>query len=208
MITKITGRITRVEKEFATLAIGAMEYEVLIPEVVRRQIAARVGEEISLFTIDYLEGNSMQGRMMPRLVGFLSEVEREFFDLFCSVDGVGFRKALRAVVRPVREIAQAIEEQDTKTLSTLPGVGEATAERIVAKLRRKVPKFALMVDREAPAKTAAERSLVEDVYDALLSVGNNPADARKMIDAALETGNKFKSFQDFMEEIYRLHRSG
>ncbi|MBI3466313.1 MAG: Holliday junction DNA helicase RuvA [Planctomycetes bacterium] len=208
MITKMTGRLERVEDDQVTLGVGAFEYEVLIPEFVRRQLQGRVGEEVSLFTIDYLEGNAMQGRMIPRLVGFLSEVEREFFELICSVDGLGFRKAMKAVVRPVRDIAQAIEEQDVKALSTLPGIGEATAERIVAKLRRKVPKFALMVDRGLPAEAPATRNLVEDVYQALLAVGHSPADSRKLLDAALTTGRKFKDFQDLMEEVYRQHRGG
>ena len=126
MITKITGKLLPVAEDVATLRIGAFEYEVLIPEFTRRQLQHRVGEEISLHTIDYLEGNPMQGRMTPRLIGFLSEVEREFFELFCSVDGVGVKKALRAMVRPVREVATAIEEQDAKVLSSLPGVGPAT----------------------------------------------------------------------------------
>ncbi len=83
--------------------------------------------------------------MIPRLVGFLSPIEREFFEIFCSVDGVGVRKALRAMVGPVRELARTIQDQDVKMLATYPGIGEATAERIVAKLRRKVGKFALIV---------------------------------------------------------------
>ena len=91
----------------------------------------------------------MGGRMMPRLVGFLSAIDREFFEIFCSVDGVGVRKALRAMVRPVRELARTIQDQDVKMLATYPGIGEATAERIVAKLRRKVGKFALIVGPDA-----------------------------------------------------------
>src|SRR4029077_1065586 len=130
------------------LKVGPFEYEVLIPEFARRQLQHEVGREISLHTIDYLEGNPMHGRLTPRLIGFMTAVAREFFDLFCEVDGVGVKKALRAMVRPVREVATAIEEQDVKTLSALPGVGPATAERIIAKLRRKVPKFALLVDRQ------------------------------------------------------------
>ena len=88
------------------------------------------------------------------MVGFLSGIDREFFEIFCSVDGVGVRKALRAMVRPVREIARSIEEQDVKGLSTFPGIGEATAERIVAKLRRKVGKFALIVSSQPTDGTA------------------------------------------------------
>ena len=150
MITKMTGRLTALAEDELTLQVGPLEYEVLIPEVVRRQLQSQLNSEVSLHTIEYLEGNAMQGRLTPRLIGFLNKVEKEFFELFCSVDGVGVRKALRAMIRPVREIATAIEEQDTKVLSSLPGVGPAIAERIVAKLRRKVPKFALMVVREEP----------------------------------------------------------
>ena len=203
MITKITGTIVRVDREYLTLEIEAMHYEILISEMVRRQLSGSTGKESSLFTVHYLEGNPMQGRMKPRLVGFLTEAEREFFDLFCSVDGVGFRKALRAVVRPVREIARAIEDQDVKTLSTLPGIGEATSERIIAKLRRKVPKFALMVDHKIPEKEVhADRTIVEDVYQALLSVGNTPESAKRMVDDALDTEKTYKNFQALMEEVY------
>ncbi len=124
------------------MAVDAFEYQVLIPEFVRRQLQNQVGESISLHTIEYLEGNPAQGRLTPRLVGFSNEVEREFFELFCSVDGVGVRKALRAMVQPVADVANSIENQDVKALAALPGIGPATAERVIAKLRRKVPKFA------------------------------------------------------------------
>ena len=53
------------------------------------------------------------------------------------------------MVRPVRELARTIEDQDVKMLATYPGIGEAMAERIVAKLRRKVGKFALIVGPDA-----------------------------------------------------------
>ena len=88
-----------------TLQVGAFQYEVLIPEFARRRLQTELGHDVSLHTIEYLEGSAMQGRMTPRLIGFLTEVEREFFDLVCEVDGVGVKKALRAMVRPVREVA-------------------------------------------------------------------------------------------------------
>jgi Holliday junction DNA helicase RuvA len=89
-----------------------------------------VGEPIVLHTTFYIEGQAMGGKMVPRLIGFLGPVDREFFETFCSVDGVGVRKALRAMVRPVRELARTIQEQDVKVLATFPGIGEAMAERI------------------------------------------------------------------------------
>ena len=124
----------------------------------RRNLQDKIGSEVSLHTVEYLEGNAMQGRLIPRLVGFLSPIEREFFDMFCEVDGVGVKKALRAMVRPVQDVATMIEEQDAKGLATLPGIGPATAERIIAKLRRKVPKFALLVAAGEAASAAGAKS--------------------------------------------------
>ena len=133
----------------------------------------------------------------------MTEVEREFFELFCSVDGVGVKKALRAMVRPVREVATAIEEQDTKALSGLPGVGPATAERIVAKLRRKVPKFALMAAREEPSVTEVELDVVGETFEVLRKLGHSESDARRLIDAALVQKKKFKDVQDLLQAIYQ-----
>ena len=181
-----------------------MEYEVLLPDLVRRQLQGKLNEEISLRTIEYLEGNPQQGRLIPRMVGFASDAEREFFDLFCSVDGVGVRKALRAMIRPVREVAEAIEERDIKQLSTLPGVGPAVAERIIAKLRRKMAKFALMVSAHVP--DSAERDLYMDAYEALISVGHSPQDARSRIDAVRALRGKRSSVEDILAQVYQNER--
>ena len=83
MITKITGQLVALDEDTLSLHVGAFEYEVLIPEFSRRQLQSCLGQEVRLHTIEYLEGNPMQGRLTPRLVGFLTEVEREFFELFC-----------------------------------------------------------------------------------------------------------------------------
>ncbi|MBN2022531.1 MAG: Holliday junction DNA helicase RuvA [Pirellulales bacterium] len=206
MITKVTGTLRNLGDEAATLAVGAFEHEVLIPEFTRRHLQAEVGREISLHTIEYLEGNAMHGRITPRLVGFLTEPEREFFELFCSVDGVGVKKALRAMVRPVKKVATLIEEQDVKTLATLPGIGPAMAERIVAKLRRKVPKFALMVAR-AEIEADVESDVVSETYEVLRGLGHGESDARRLLDAALGTKKKYKDVQSLLQAIYQQTHS-
>jgi Holliday junction DNA helicase RuvA len=207
LITKITGRVLNVDDDSLTIAIDAFEYRALIPEFVRRQLQNRLGETVSLHTIQYLEGNPAQGRLIPRLVGFLSEIEREFFELFCSVDGVGVRKALRAMVRPVAEVAASIEEQDVKALSALPGIGPATAERIIAKLRRKVPKFALLVAQEVSEEAAAHRSIVDETYEILRSLGHSETDSRRLLEAALKTGKKFKDVEALIQAVYEQSHS-
>jgi Holliday junction DNA helicase RuvA len=208
MINKITGILRQTTGDQACIEVSQFEYQVLIPEFVRRQVQTMLGQSLSLFTIEYVEGNPMQGRLVPRLVGFITEAEREFFDLFCEVDGVGVKKALRALVRPIRDIATAIQNQDKETLSTLPGVGEATAERIIAKLRRKVTKFALMVDRPGVAAgSESEPTAVQDAFAALVSVGHSESESRQLIDRVLTSGKKFKTVSDILEEIFRLSPS-
>lgn len=206
MITKISGRLVALAEEFLTLGVGPFEYELLIPEFTRRHLQACVGQDVTLYTIDYLEGNPMQGRLTPRLIGFLSEPEREFFEFFCSVDGIGVRKALRAMVRPVQDVATAIEDQDVKTLTSLPGIGPAMAERIVAKLRRKVPKFALLVARQEAAVADVQADIVSEVYEVLRSLGHSESDARRLVDAALAKKKKYADVQAMIQAIYEFSR--
>jgi len=206
LITRVTGMLVGLNETAATIRIGGFDYEVLLPDIVRRQLQSRLDEEVSLRTIEYLEGNPQQGRLTPRIIGFLNEAELEFFELVCSVDGLGVKKALRGMVRPVREIAEAIEEKDIKTLSTLPGIGPAMAERIVAKLRRKMTKFALMIAAGIPDSIDQASDLMSEAYEALLSVGHTPQDARERIESVMQSGKKLKSVEDILSEIYQRQR--
>lgn len=208
MITKITGKLVALAQDELTLGVDSCEHEVLISEFTRRSLQTRLGETISLHTIEYLEGNPMQGRLTPRMIGFINVIEREFFDLFCSVDGVGVKKALRAMVRPVSEVASAIEDQDAKVLSSLPGIGPAMAERVIAKLRRKVPKFALLIGRDLPPETETKRDVVAETFEALRMLGHGDADARRLIDTALGTKKKFTDVNELLQAIYDKSSKG
>lgn len=204
MIVTITGKIIHVGETAITIESTPFEYEVLVADYTRRQLQSRVGQDARLHTLDYIEGNTQGGRLTPRLVGFLTQPERQFFDLFCSVDGVGVKKALRAMVRPVKELAVMIEEQDAKGLSALPGIGPATSERVIAKLRRKMPRFALMVERDAADQSVEGGSqVVSETYDALVSLGHTESDARKLIDDVIASGKKFKDTESLLTAIYQ-----
>ena len=204
MITKISGRLTELQDDVAILEIAPFHYEVLVPDFTRRQLQLKIEQDVELHTIQYIDGNVQKGgRMTPRIIGFNGIVEREFFELFCSVDGLGVKKALRAMVRPVPDVARAIEEQDVNTLKTLPGIGAATAERIVAKLRRKMAKFALLIPAlEGQADSSTERSLAEEVCQILISLGHPEVEARNMITVAVETGKKVKDVESFLQLVY------
>lgn len=207
MITAITGRVTRVLEEQVRLQVGPFEYQILVPDLVRRDVQMKIDQEVTFYTLQFLEGNPAKGgRLTPRLVGFQWEPEIEFFELFCTVDGIGVRKALKAMVRPIRDVADMIERKDAQMLSTLPGVSVATAERIIAKLRRKVTKFALMADSAGTKPTqeqAVAASVLEDAFQALVSVGHTEDEARRRLDRVIASGKKFKNAQDVLMEVYQ-----
>jgi len=205
MITKISGVLLELSEQCATIEVAPFEYEVLVPEFSRRQIQMKLHEKISLHTIQYIDGNVQKGgRMTPRLIGFTSMAEKQFFEAFCSVGGLGVKKALRAMVRPVPEVARTIESQDVKGLTTLPGIGPKMAEKIVAELRRKMARFALLVPAEGAAgdAPAASLSIGEEVCQILVSFGHTEQEARKMVDEVLVEKKKFKDVDAFLAAVY------
>lgn len=208
MITKITGTLNRVLDEEARLQVGPIEYQVLIPECVRRQIQTRGGSEITFHILEYIEGNQNSNRMIPRRIGFIAEAELEFFELFCTVDKIGVKKALKAMGRPIKEMADAIQRQDAKWLTTMPGIGKQSAEQIIATLKNKVTRFALAAtplaasDGTAPA-SPIDSTVFEDAYAALLTLGLSPVDARNRLDVAATSGKSFKTAEELINLIFR-----
>ena len=202
MITRITGKLLKVQDDNVLLEAAPFEYQVFVSESTRRGLGQLLGQVVSLQTIYTIDGDPARGKVTPRLTGFLADVEREFFEMFCSVDGVGAKKALRAMVRPVQDIAEMIEEQDAKGLASLPGIGVALGERIIAKLRRKMSKFALLVAKDVSYEADIKRDVVEEAYEALRALGHNEHDARKSLDAVLKTKRKFADVEAVLLAVY------
>ena len=211
MITRITGILNRVVDDEVRIQVGGLEYAVLVAEFVRRVVQTKVGQELTLHTNHFFDGNPMQGKVVPRLLGFQHETDLDFFDLFCTVDKIGTRKALKALVRPVREVADAIQRQDVKWLTTLPGVGGPTAEKIIATLKKKVARFALapapttraQENGDEPTPTAIVGSdILDEAYAALIVLGQNPIEARIRLDNLVATGKTFASTEEVIREIY------
>ena len=230
MMTKMTGTLVRVLDDEVRLAAGPFEYAVMVSEATRRHLQLRTGQDVTLHLIEYFEGNQSGNRFTPKKIGFATETELDFFELFCTVEKIGVKKALKALSRGVKDIADAISRQDTKWLSTLPGVGATTAEQIVTTLKRKVGPFiiAASAEPESPPvelpKTAVTKpagrkkpvadpaqpepdplpsgQLIEDVYQALMSVGHTPVEARERLDKLLQSGARFKSVGEAITMVY------
>ena len=200
MISYLEGRLKNVYVDRITLLVGGIGYELLIPAYVMNEIkrTATIDGALGL----YVSFHQTERQPKPVLIGFRSGLDKEFFELFISVEDIGPLAAVRALGRPVREIARFIEEKDVKALRQLKGIGERKAEKIVATLKGKVAKYALMPDIELPAAVPDDfRKEVEDVM--VTQLGHKVYEARKMIDDALKRNPAMSTSEELFEEVYR-----
>ena len=142
MIAQIEGKLINLSTDSGLFRVGQIGYEVMLPGYVISELSGKIGTEITLCTMEYLEGTPGKGNMIPRLVGFLSEEEREFFGKYTSVKGLGIKKGLKSLTIPIATIASYIESGDEKLLVTLPAVGKRLAQLIIAELKGKLGDFA------------------------------------------------------------------
>jgi Holliday junction DNA helicase RuvA len=206
MIAALTGELRQVHPDRVHLQAGAMLFELLVPASDVPLLQSGVGESMTFHTIFYLEGDGTGGSMEPRLIGFLRPEDKKFFEKFITVKGIGPKKALRALIHPAGEIAQAIESKDTRFLVGLPQIGKRMAEQIVAELAGKVAGFAIpRADGKPGIPAAGGRSAVEeDAIAALVALGERRVDAERLLDGALRTNPSVKTTDGLLREMLKV----
>jgi Holliday junction DNA helicase RuvA len=212
VIATLSGRLRRKLEDRIILECGGLGYEVFLPPIALRQIehvAAGPGEKGSeLELVVYYHATRDQPR--PVLIGFTSDLDKEFFEKLITVKDIGPMVAARALALPVAELAGAIARQDEKFLRSLPGIGPQKAKNIVAQLQSKVAKFALArAGAAAEPVTAAPgpvdaESLRELVWEIMVKqLGHRPSEASQLITDALRRRPSIMSPEDLFDEIYR-----
>ena len=157
MIASVRGRLRRRLEDRVVVEAAGVGYEVFIPPVVQRALADAVagdgdGADEVLLMVHY---HATQNQPRPVLIGFTSDLDKEFFEKLITVKDVGPLVAARSLAAPVAEIAAAIARQDEAYLRRMPGIGPQKAKNIVAQLQAKVAKFALaQPEAAAPEKPA------------------------------------------------------
>ena len=143
----------------------------------------------------------------PVLIGFLNTIERDFFQNFIKVSGIGPRAAVRALNKPISEISHAIAEGDCQFLKSLPGIGVQKAKEIVAKLQNKVGKYGLIQDvksaDEGQLGDVVKSELQDEALEVLLQLQYKKQEAKDMIRKALERKSDIKSSEELLNEIYK-----
>lgn len=207
MIARITGKLLELDSKanIILLEVGPIAYEILAPGYTISELSMSINREITLYTLEYLEGNSATAsNFIPRLVGFPQPRDKEFFLKFTTVKGIGMKKALRAMARRPSDIAWSIESGDATMLKTLPEVGKRTAEQIIAELKGKMAEFADMPSR-GPAKAAKPLSNIEkEALEILIQLGEQATAADSYIDKALRANPDITTTEQLVQAVYRL----
>lgn len=203
MIARIKGKLVEKKEQSILLDVSGLIYEICVPlSVLNRLEEFSDQAEIELVTYYYFQIGPSSG--IPILIGFLSEVEREFFLQFIKVSGIGPRAAVKALNQPISAISRAIDEGDVAFLKTLPGIGLQRAKEVVAKLQGKVGRFGLIQDSPTQGKEFKPISNWQtEALDVLLQLQYKRKEALEMIEKALERNEEIRSTEELLNEIYR-----
>lgn len=204
MITKIVGKLIEKKEQALTVNIGGIYYDIIVPESVISRIDQTLDKDgnIHLVTYYYFQIGPASG--FPILIGFINEVEREFFQQFIKVSGIGPRAAVKALNKPIADITHAIDEGDIKFLQTLPGIGLQRAKEIIAKLQGKIGKFGLIRDYDVSKIELKQSSdWQEEALSVLIQLQYNKNEAQDMIQKAIQRSDKISSTEELLNEIYK-----
>ncbi len=209
MIGYLEGRIIKSGDDGIILVAGSVGYEVILPAVIFETIKNRDHEDPVCL---YIYFHQTERQPKPVLIGFNTEEEKEFFQLFISVSAIGPLKAVKAMEKPVSDIAMAIEKKDVAFLSSLKGIGKRTAQKIIASLHGKAGDFVIAKDvrqqglpgSEVQTISVSLREIADQVTDVLVEqLGYNATVAGRMVAEALERNDSIKTPEELFDEIYQ-----
>lgn len=176
MIAYLNGVVRERRPARVVLEVHGVGYELQVPARTFQQLPA-LGAAAAVFVHTHVREDAIQ------LFGFATVAERGLFERLIAVNGVGPKMglAILSVLSP-DELARAVQTNDLARLTTIPGVGKKTAERLVIELRDKLPAVA----PEAAAAAAPVTGAGEDVLSALVNLGYAQASAAQAVQRALQ----------------------
>ncbi|MDD5617476.1 MAG: helix-hairpin-helix domain-containing protein [Candidatus Omnitrophica bacterium] len=202
MIAQISGKIIQKKNNCVVLDLNGICYEVMIPAIIMSRIDEFSQDgHIKLITYHYHQVEP--SRSTPILIGFVNEIEKEFFELFITVSGIGPRAALKALNKPISAIAKGINDGDVSLLCSLPGIGKQRAKEVIAKLQGKMGKFGLIQDTKEGIKTQANEDIKKEALEVLSQLQYKKPEAKEMIEKALERCPGISSTEELLNEVYR-----
>lgn len=182
MIVSLHGTLASKQPAAAVIEAGGVGYEVLIPLSTYDRLPATGGDCRLQISHIVREDDEL-------LFGFATAAEKEAFSLLMAVSGIGPKLALCVLSGlNVGDLKRCVAEGDIKRLSSVRGIGRKTAERIVVELRDKIDPVEAMALRPVAGAPPAAETVLRDSLLGLTALGYAPDQARKMLQAALDSG--------------------
>lgn len=206
MIARISGKILEKGSNYLLVTTGDITYQVFIPMTVMQRLEENIKEDSHISLITYHYHQVEPSKSTPVLIGFLNEVEKEFFEAFITVSGIGPRAALRALNKPISLIAKAIDEANVDFLKSLPGIGQQRAKEIIAKLQNKIGKFGLIKDENVKAAPEKTLQIEEEALSVLMQLEYKKPEAHAMIKKALEHKKDISTTEALLNEVYKQRK--
>ena len=178
MIGRLTGRIVELSPGEVVLDVGGVGYELRVPVSAHAVLSSL--QEVTVFVHTHVREDQIA------LYGFLTTLELQLFERLIAVSGIGPKLALAALsgIEP-GELVRAVRTADVARLSSIPGIGKKTAERISLELKDKLP-ASLVPGVPVAGAPAGDGAMRDDLLSALLNLGYQRAGAEKAVDAALK----------------------
>ena len=187
MIGKLKGTIEEIGEDYALVDVHGVCYVAYCSSRTLAKLGS-VGEACVLFIETYVREDQL------KLFGFLTVLEREWFILLQSVQGVGAKVALAVLsTLSTSELANAIALQDKAVISRAPGVGPKVGMRMVLELKNKAPAFAGETPNMGLKQEIGEgvaTAPVADAVSALTNLGYSRDQAANAVAAALKNGGE------------------
>jgi len=206
MIAQIYGKLIGMEETTCLIDIGGLCYEIMLPGYAISKLSSKIGSDVTLCTMEYLEGTPGKGNLTPRMVGFLTPSEREFFKRYTSVKGLGVKKGLKSLTIPIETIANAVENGDEKMLLSLPAIGKRLAQVIIAELKGKLEDFAAAAVSMSgqPISGAGFDIYQTEAMEILVAWGEKRNEAMELIDLASKKHPNIKTAEELVPLVYRI----
>lgn len=207
MIAQITGTLIALEDDRGLVSIGNIAYELLLPGYCIGVLSGKIGTQITLCTLEYYEGTPGGGNLVPRMLGFMSKAEKDFFSRYTSVQGIGIKKGLKSLCMPVETIASAIESGDEKLIATMPGIGKRLAQHIIAELKGKLSLFAsdlVMPSAQSSSDSTRFGRYQVETLEILIAWGEKRNEAIELIKLACQRHPDIKTAEELVPIVYRL----
>ncbi|MCI0419120.1 MAG: Holliday junction branch migration protein RuvA [Acidobacteria bacterium] len=191
MIAHLSGKLLDKQPNQVTIDVQGVGYEVHIPLSTFYEVG-EIGSLVQLRIYTHVREDTIA------LFGFKSSKEKLMFEQVTSISGIGPKLGITILSgMPVDELVAAIRQSNLARLTSIPGIGKKTAERLVVELRDKLSKLEpIPAGEQGAALTVSQQQ--EDVISALVNLGYGKPSAEKAVQRVVSASGSEPAFEELL----------